>query len=214
MSAPPARWHHRSMENRRPPEPAPPVMAAIAAEAAGGTAAERVARFHRILRFDESLLLELARFQGPWRTRLAHALTAAGDARSWTFVTIAFLATCNPTAMRLGARIGTSALLATLFSQVLKRTLGRARPTSAIEGFTALAENPDAFSFPSGHTSAAFAVAVALAGAPFGIGPVSLLLATGIGLSRVYLGAHYPLDVTAGAVLGASAGLVTRVLLP
>jgi len=75
-----------------------------------------------------------------------------------------------------------------------------------------LAENPDRFSFPSGHTAAAFAVAVAFAGEPGGLGPLALLLATGIGLSRVYLGAHYPLDVAAGGMLGVFAGLAARLL--
>ena len=97
---------------------------------------------------------------------------------------------------------------------MLKRTLNRARPTTAIEGFEALAENPDAFSFPSGHTAAAFGAAVALGGEAWCAGPLALLLATGIALSRVYLGAHYPLDVLVGGFLGAGAGAVARIAVP
>ncbi len=177
-------------------------------------AAARAGRFGRVLNFDERLLLRMRRLHGPWRTRLARALTQIGDARTWTLIGISLLATCTPTGLQLGLRLGVGTLLATLLSQVLKRSLNRARPTSAIEGFTALAENPDAFSFPSGHTSAAFSVAVAFGGAPFGLGPLSLLMATGIGLSRVYLGAHYPLDVAAGVALGSVAGLAARLLVP
>jgi undecaprenyl-diphosphatase len=114
--------------------------------------------------------------------------------------------------MHLGLRLGAAATLATAFSQALKRSLTRARPDSAIAGFEALAVNPDRFSFPSGHTAAAFGVAIAFAGEPFGLGPLALLLAVGIGLSRVYLGAHYPLDVAAGATLGVFAGLASRLL--
>jgi len=170
---------------------------------------ERVGRLGRLLAIDERLLVAAARFHGPWRTRLARGLTRIGDASSWTLVVLALLVLGGPM-LSLALRIGAATLMATGLSQWLKRRLNRPRPTRAIDGFLALADNPDAFSFPSGHTAAAFAVAVALAGAPLGIGPVTLVLAVGIGASRVYLGAHYPLDVAAGAALGSVAGAAGR----
>ena len=175
---------------------------------------ERVARLARLLGYDERLLLHFRRYHGPWRTRVARFLTGAGDARTWTVVGLALLATARRPTVHLGLRIGVGALLGALSAQVLKRTLNRARPTSAIAGFEALADNPDAFSFPSGHTAAAFAVSVAAAGEPYAAGPLTLLLATGIALSRVYLGAHYPLDVLVGIPLGVGAGAVSRLLVP
>jgi undecaprenyl-diphosphatase len=168
-----------------------------------------VGRLARLLAIDERLLVAARRLHGPWRTRLARALTRAGDTSSWAVVVLVLLAGGAHFTV-LGARLAAAALLGTLFSQTLKRSLHRPRPTSAIVGFEALAENPDRFSFPSGHTTAAFAAAVALAGAPFGIGPAALLLALGIGMSRVYLGAHYPLDVAVGVALGAAAGGMSR----
>src|SRR5512137_1959252 len=173
---------------------------------------ERVGRLARLLAIDERLLVAARRLHGPWRTRLARALTRAGDTSSWTVVILVLLAAGAPFTF-LGARLAAATLLGTLLSQVLKRSLHRPRPTSAIVGFEALAENPDRFSFPSGHTTAAFAAAVALAGAPFGLGPLALVLAVGIGASRVYLGAHYPLDVGVGVVLGTMAGAVSRIAL-
>lgn len=174
----------------------------------------RLARLARLLGYDERLLLHFRRYHGPWRTRLARMFTAAGDARGWAAIALALLATARPAAVHVALRLGAGCLLGALGAQLLKRTLNRARPTSAIQGFEALAENPDAFSFPSGHAAAAVAVAVALGGEPACAGPLSLLLATGIGLSRVYLGAHYPLDVLAGGVLGAGAGVAARLLVP
>jgi undecaprenyl-diphosphatase len=167
----------------------------------------------RLLRWDEAVLLKARRLHGPRRTLLARALTRAGDGSSWTLYGLLLLATFDPAALAATARLATAAGLATLFSQALKRSLGRARPDRAIVGFEALSGNPDRFSFPSGHTAAAFAVAVAFAGAPFGLGAALFLFAIGIAVARVYLGAHYPLDVAAGAALGSIAGLAARALL-
>jgi undecaprenyl-diphosphatase len=176
---------------------------------AGPELSERVGRLASLLAIDERLLVAARRLHGPWRTAVARALTHAGDTPSWILVVLVLLVAGGQFGV-LGARLAAATLVGTLFSQVLKRSLHRPRPTSAIHGFEALAENPDRFSFPSGHTTAAFAAAVALAGAPFGIGPAVLALAIGIGLSRVYLGAHYPLDVAVGMVLGSAAGAMAR----
>ena len=188
-------------------------------EMAGPVAVElppalRPSRLARLLHLDELLLLGMRRFHGPWRTLLARAFTRAGDASSWTLLGLSLLATLQAPCVHLAARLGVGAGIATLLAQVLKRRLLRPRPSRAIEGFLPLADNPDAFSFPSGHTAAAFAVAAAVAGEPFGAGPIALALACGIGASRVYLGAHYPLDVAVGSALGTLAGLLARLAVP
>ncbi len=184
----------------------------ISIDATTGTVVVRLGRLQRILSADEALFLSLQRFRRPWRTFVARALTALGDARSWTVAGLGCVATRTSLGVHLGLRLAAAASLATFSSQALKRSLTRARPDSSIVGFEALARNPDRFSFPSGHTAAAFAVAGAFVGEPFALGPLGLLLAVGIGLSRVYLGAHYPLDVGAGALLGILGGLAARLL--
>ncbi len=186
--------------------------AAVAVDAATGTVVLRDGRWRRVLSWDEALLLGFRRFHTPWRTAIARSLTAIGDGRTWAMAGVACLATCSARGAHLGFRLGAATGIATLFSQALKRSLTRPRPNVAIEGFEALAANPDRFSFPSGHTAAAVAIAVAFAGEPYGLGPGALLLSIGIGLSRVYLGAHYPFDVVAGGVLGVFAGIASRLL--
>ena len=186
--------------------------ATLTIDAATATVEVRDGRFRRILSLDEALLLGFRRFHSPVRTAIARTLTRAGDGTTWTALGLACLASRTRLGVHLGLRLAAATAGATLLSQTLKRSLGRARPDASIAGFEPLAMNPDRFSFPSGHSAAAFAVAVAFAGEPAGLGPLALLLATGIGLSRVYLGAHYPLDVAAGGILGVFAGLAARLL--
>ncbi|NLK00196.1 MAG: phosphatase PAP2 family protein [Clostridia bacterium] len=91
--------------------------------------------------------------------------------------------------------------LSQILVQFLKRKIGRLRPYLAMEDIVVqkpLFDN----SFPSGHTTAGYALASIFSlNYPFLTFPL-LGMATIIGFSRTYLGFHYPLDVAVGAVLG------------
>jgi len=83
-----------------------------------------------------------------------------------------------------------------VYSSILKNAVRRERPDGA-----------DSLSFPSGHTSAAFALAT-VAEKHYGwkAGVPSYLAASAIGLSRISNNRHYLSDVLAGATLGVIAG--------
>lgn len=172
----------------------------------------RSAMWHRLELMDHHLLLRLRELETPFLTRLMQGLTHLGDTATWSFVSLLLLA-AGGEARELAIRLWVAAGVALAISQPLKRLCRRTRPALRLAGFTALVEHPDRFSFPSGHTTVAWSVAVAMASVGPAIGLVMFPLAWLIGASRVYLGAHYPLDVGVGAVLGIIAGWLARLLL-
>jgi undecaprenyl-diphosphatase len=84
----------------------------------------------------------------------------------------------------------------------LKVWIERGRPV-----LPALMERPESYAFPSGHTSSSFACATVLAAYAPKWRIQLFVLAALVGWSRIYVGAHYPLDVAAGALLGLVLGL-------
>jgi undecaprenyl-diphosphatase len=100
----------------------------------------------------------------------------------------------------LGRLALTSLVVSHLAVQLVKRTIGRPRP-SRVTLAQALVVEPDRFSFPSGHAAAAMALAVSYAVTwPMLMVPL-VALAVVIGATRVCLGVHYPGDVVAGQLL-------------
>ncbi len=94
----------------------------------------------------------------------------------------------------------------------LKNKFKRNRPQDCLHGFEARIKPSDQFSFPSGHTAAAFvmAIQVLMYFPAFALAAISW--ATVIGLSRIALGVHFPGDIVAGAMLGTLSGLVAASL--
>jgi undecaprenyl-diphosphatase len=91
----------------------------------------------------------------------------------------------------------------------LKRLCGRKRPCAIEPHCWATLLPPDQFSFPSGHTITAFAVAVSL-GAFYPNAYAGLLFcAASVAASRVLLGMHFLTDVIAGAIIGSALGAIS-----
>lgn len=153
-----------------------------------------LARLHH---HDERMLLAFVARRHPRLDRVMRALTHLGDA----FVTIALVVLLLAILPDAGAAAAITLVGSHLCVQLVKRTVTRARPSLPV-GASALVQPPDRFSFPSGHAAASLSVALAAAQIlpPFAATLV-LAVATLVGLSRCYLGVHYPGDVAAGWTL-------------
>ena len=113
-------------------------------------------------------------------------------------------------------KAGFSALCAMLIGLIvvnftIKPLVARDRPWLVIENFVNLVPEKDPNSFPSGHTNAAFAFAIGICAAKDPrrwMKITAVCMAVVMGLSRLYVGVHFPSDVLAGAVIGSLCGLL------
>ncbi len=100
--------------------------------------------------------------------------------------------------------------IAAVFANVLKHLIGRPRPKFVHSGDwqMAISWTSGLDSFPSGHSTASFAVATVLAKRFPAWGPLCIGLAAFVALSRVLRGSHFPTDVVGGAIVGILSGSI------
>jgi undecaprenyl-diphosphatase len=86
--------------------------------------------------------------------------------------------------------------------KTLKHGIKRDRPCKVLSGVYPRVSPSDLFSFPSGHTAAAFLIATLIGHfSPILLVP-GYIWALLVGVSRIYLGVHYPSDILAGLFIG------------
>ncbi|MFP4296156.1 MAG: phosphatase PAP2 family protein [Halothiobacillaceae bacterium] len=151
---------------------------------------------------------------GQWVPGFWSGLSALGD----TLLALALLLPLVLWRPALAGLLAWSALIATAVTHTLKPMLDVPRPAGILppDELTVLGHTLTSQAFPSGHTVTAFALAgllvvgLGLRGWQAGV----VLVAAGlIGLSRITVGAHWPTDVLAGALIGWVSVLAAALLL-
>jgi undecaprenyl-diphosphatase len=132
-----------------------------------------------------------------------YGLSRLGDGYFYAFVGIALFIIDYELALKtVPAGLIAFALEVTVYKLVKNKTK-RDRPFRSVPEINPLMPPPpDKFSFPSGHTAAAFVMATIFGTIlPVLFFPLAVLAAL-IGFSRIYNGLHFPSDVLAGMMLG------------
>lgn len=165
--------------------------------------------FNNISTLDHTLCLKIFNLNGKkFFDRLMLWASRLGDGYMYGVVIIVLFALNYQVARQLAPAALIAFAIEITTHVLIKKITRRTRPFERITGVRALIIPPDKFSFPSGHTAAAFLMAMLFSYFfPVIVVPVFLLAAT-IGFSRVYNGVHFPSDVIIGMLLGIISALI------
>jgi undecaprenyl-diphosphatase len=163
---------------------------------------------------DHRLMKRVNQWSAPqWVRVWMICATRGGDGWLWYAMGLVILAFGGAERFRAVASGVIAAGVGIVFFISLKRLAGRRRPCDFEPHCWAKLLPPDQFSFPSGHSITAFAVAIS-----WGLFYPSLMIgllfcAISIAVSRILLGMHFLSDVVVGATIGTSLGYTFHSLL-
>jgi undecaprenyl-diphosphatase len=154
---------------------------------------------------DHTLMRRVNRWHAPrWIRAWMLCATRGGDGWLWYTMGAMILLTGGPQRfLAVAAAALAAALGVTLFLR-LKKAAARRRPCAFEPHCWATLLPPDQFSFPSGHTITAFAVAVSLSRFYPDLALGLVFCALNVAASRILLGMHFLSDVLAGAAIGSA----------
>ena len=168
----------------------------------------------RIDHWDQQLITSLYGWSGKQMfDRVFYYISRSADGHLYGLIGGVLLAIHGVAEMRMffGALI--AFVIELSLYEVLKHGIKRPRPFEESPHIRFLIPPPDQFSFPSGHTAAAFLMAVILTSGIPVLAPGLFIWAAMVGFSRIYLGVHYPTDVLMGSLLGSSTGMIGLIMI-
>jgi len=144
----------------------------------------------------------------PLSDRYGSMVSDVGEGLGWVVAGAAIAWLGGPQGRRAGIATTLATLSATYLVQRLVKPIFRRKRPFVDRDVLVVGIKPLDASFPSGHSASSFAAAAAIATFYPKAAPLAFTLATGVGLSRVYLGHHFPSDVAVGAATGVGIGSI------
>lgn len=169
--------------------------------------------FDKIQKFDRNIIVYIdKKFSCRAMDNIMRAVTFLGDYGVVWAVLIIYLLLKGKTLEGLSILCSLAAT-SLLNEQILKKIFKRTRPANELTYKNLVIKIPTSYSFPSGHTATAFAVVPLALNFGTGIGVLSVIAATIIGFSRVYLKVHYLTDVLMGCFIGTAVSMMTYLII-
>lgn len=166
--------------------------------------------FARMKKLDHIVLNNISRMHRPsLNLVMKTASRSANVGIIWWLITLPFL--IRPEWRATGFNFVVALAFAHVMGEgLIKHLVKRIRPCHSLDDDEQIINKPRFYSFPSGHTTASFAmVGVSILRCrPITFVPI-IVLACLISFSRIYLRVHYLTDVIAGAILGTTCGMLS-----
>lgn len=137
-------------------------------------------------------------------TRISRYLSASADGPWYIVLALLMLWLSHEFDQQLLKIMLFAVLIERLIYYVAKNSFRRNRPQDALPDFKSSIRPADRFSLPSGHTSCAFLFAYFMALIFPALQLLWFIWASGVGMSRIMLGVHFPTDTVIGAIIGVS----------
>ena len=138
-----------------------------------------------------------------------HICTHLGGARFTIAITFGFLFYSIYSSTVLGLEMATALAISHIPVALIKKGFPRRRPYLVLQQSNVTLNPLIDHSFPSGHTTAFFSIIIPII---FQIPIIAIVLfpiAIMVGISRIFLGLHYPSDVLVGGMLGSLVGFLS-----
>jgi undecaprenyl-diphosphatase len=163
---------------------------------------------------DQQLMRKVHRWRAPRWVRLwMICSTRLGDGWLWYSLAFVLLVFGGPKGQRALCAEALAVSAGIILFQLAKRLSGRKRPCAFEKHCWAAILPPDQFSFPSGHSITALAVAISVGMYYPDLLSFLLFCSFSISASRIILGMHFFSDVAAGCMLGAGLGYSSFLLI-